>query len=356
VSFVIICFSLALLLGGIGILFNRRGREEKLRTFSIAIIARNEERVLPQTLESLGKIDYPNDMYEIFLVDDCSTDRTAELFKSFAVEKPEVSVIQIKEGEKILPGKKYGLQKALEKARNEIFLLTDADCLVSSNWLKDTSAYWNDETIMLVGYAPEDYSKLIQGAGFFRRISLYLRRFIQLANAGSYAAPIGLNIPFSCSGRNLAIARKPFLNAGGYYRTGEERSGDDKRALSIMMKIPGKISYSPVRNVTTHPLFENFHQQQKRRFGKMKMSSPFYFITTVLIIGFFIYLPFRVILFADYYSFLLFYTSALFVWSINLAWHRERFVLFDLIFLIIYPYYMIYYTLLGFKGDWQWKN
>jgi len=356
VSFVIICFSLTLLLGGAGIILNRKGRETKQRTISVAIIARNEEKVLPLTLETLGKLDYPKESYELFLIDDCSTDRTAELFEDFAMGRTNVKVVKISEEEKELSGKKQGLQKALEMAHNEIFLLTDADCLMSRNWLKDTSAYWDEKTLMLVGYAPEDYSGLLREASFLHKLSFSLRRFIQLATAGSYAATIGLNIPFSCSGRNLGIAREPFLKAGGYYRTGKESSGDDKQALSLMTELPGKIRYSPIRNVVTHPELTNFSEQQKRRFGKLKMSSPFYFIATIFIIGFFIYLPFRVLWFADYNSFLIFYFSALIVWLINLAKHREKFVLSDLIFLIIYPYYMIYYTLLGLRGDWQWKS
>ncbi len=146
------------------------------------------------------------------------------------------------------------------------------------------------------------------------------------------------------------------INAGGYHKIGRDTAGDDKQVLNLFRQLPGKIRYSPQRNVVTYPELENFSDQQKRRFGKLKMSSPLHYCLTLLVIGFFIYLPLRVVLGSDYRSLLIYYLSALTVWLINLIKHQERFMLPDLIFIIIYPYYMIYYTVLGTKGGWHWKD
>ena len=327
-----------------------------LRSISIVAVARNEQEKLPSLLNSLTQLDYPSDLFEIILVDDCSSDETYLLMESYSRERENVRSIKVKEAEKDLPGKKAGLQRALEAARNDMLLLTDADCVVSPEWLQDTASYWDDETKMLVGYAPEDYSKLIKEASPDKRITYTFRRFSQIVNGGIFAATIGLGKPFSCYGRNLAVDRNLFLQAGGYQQMKDSKAGDDKQALNLLSKQPGKVKYSPVRNVTTYPNLQNYREQQKRRFGKLGMSSPLYYTLTFIVFGFFIYLPFRVFIMADYYSFLIFYLAALLVWLINLYKHRERFFLLDLLFLVVYPYFMIYYTLLGFKGDWQWKN
>jgi glycosyltransferase involved in cell wall biosynthesis len=356
VSFVIILFSLGLLIGGIGIFLIRRGRETDLKSISVTIVARDEEKILPQTLAALSRINYPPELYEIILVDDGSQDNTNQLFRSFADSRKNVEILTISREEKILPGKKQGLQKALEKARHEIFLMTDADCFVSENWLKDCSGYWDDKTKMLVGYAPEDYSQLLRQAPFSRKLFFLFRRFSQIVTAGSFAATIGLGLPFSCYGRNMAVSRELLLKAGGYHKIGKEPSGDDKQVLNLMLKQPGVIRYSPLRNVVTRPELERYRDQQKRRFGKVRMSTTFHFIMTLLIIGFYLYLPFRVFLWADYGSFAIFYLSAAAVWLLNLAKHKERFSLFDLLFIIVYPYYLIYYTVIGSKGDWRWKE
>lgn len=364
-SFVIILFSLGLWLGSLGILLIKRKetspdcREnqklDNFRSITVVIVARNEEAVIHQMLASLSKIEYPTALYEIILVDDCSQDSTGESFEVFAALHENVSVIRIEATEKILPGKKEGLQRALTAARNEIILLTDADCLVSPLWLKDCSRYWDDDTKMLVGYAPEDYEQLLKKADSIGKFSFYFRRFMQIVSAGNFAATTGLGVPFSCYGRNLAVSRKLLLDAGGYRSIGKEVSGDDKQVLNLMRKQPGKIKYSPLKNVITFPELKSFHEQQKRRLGKIKMSSPFYFFLTLLIIGFFIYLPFRVLINRDFLSYAIFYLSSLVIWLINLWKHREKFVILDLLFLIIYPYYLIYYTILGTQGNWVWK-
>ncbi len=204
-SIVIVLFAAGLLLAGIGIILNKQGKNDKLNSFSVCIAARNEEQVLPRTLDSLSMIDYPQEFYEIILVDDSSRDKTGEIMEDFAGKKQNVRVIRLKEEQRTLPGKKAALQKALESAGKDIILLTDADCLVSPQWLRDSSRYWEEETKMLVGYAPEEYSSLIENSSFAGKIFYSLRRFSQNVTAGIFAATIGLGVPFSCYGRNLAF-------------------------------------------------------------------------------------------------------------------------------------------------------
>ncbi|MBW6515329.1 MAG: glycosyltransferase [Candidatus Cloacimonetes bacterium] len=355
-SLVILVFSAFLLLGCIGIILNKRGRQYDLKTISVAIVARNEEKNLPFTLRSIDKLKYPKEFYEIILVDDCSSDSTLQLFEQFASVRDNVFVVKLRKEEKTLLGKKEGLQKALELARKEIFLLTDADCIFSQNWLNDVSSFWENNTKMVVGYAPEDYSGILKEATLRKKFVFLLRRFSQIATGGVFAATIGLRKPFSCYGRNLAISKEMLLKAGGYKNLTGSQAGDDKQILNLMNKQPGQIRYSPIKNVITYPELKNYKDQQKRRFGKLHMSSKLYLILTVLVIGFFIYLPIRLFVFKDLLSFFVFYFSALLVWSVNLFKHSERFCLLDLVFILIYPYQVIYYTVLGTKGDWQWKS
>ena len=52
--------------------------------FSVVVPAYNEEAFLPETLRSLRRQDYPG-AYEIVVVDNNSTDATAEIARSFGV-------------------------------------------------------------------------------------------------------------------------------------------------------------------------------------------------------------------------------------------------------------------------------
>lgn len=60
--------------------------DRPVHTFAIAIPAHNEEQVIGRTVEHLLQLDYPRDMYDIHVVSDNSTDRTADIVRSRGVE------------------------------------------------------------------------------------------------------------------------------------------------------------------------------------------------------------------------------------------------------------------------------
>jgi len=62
-------------------------------TLSILLIAHNEERAIGAMLEGLSA-QYDREMLELIVVDDASSDRTAEIVRAFAAGNPKVKVIQ----------------------------------------------------------------------------------------------------------------------------------------------------------------------------------------------------------------------------------------------------------------------
>ena len=53
------------------------------RFFSIIVPAYNEERLIGKTLDCLTRIDYPEERYEIILVENGSTDATFRTAKKY---------------------------------------------------------------------------------------------------------------------------------------------------------------------------------------------------------------------------------------------------------------------------------
>ena len=93
---------------------------------SILIPARNEAAILATTLPAFLAQDYDN--YEVILVDDASTDRTAELAQSFASQYPgRLRVIRIESLPANWVGKTHALHAAFQAAQGEWVLATDAD-------------------------------------------------------------------------------------------------------------------------------------------------------------------------------------------------------------------------------------
>ncbi len=67
----------------IGIFFTRKFKKAKTsHKYGICIAARNEEKVIGNLLDSIYKQDYPKDKYQVFVVADNCTDKTAEVARS----------------------------------------------------------------------------------------------------------------------------------------------------------------------------------------------------------------------------------------------------------------------------------
>jgi hopene-associated glycosyltransferase HpnB len=104
----------------------------QLPSICAVIPARNEAEVLPISLRSLLCQDYPR-TFSVFLVDDNSTDGTANIARETASLLQKEENLQILQG-KALPsgwtGKLWALEQGIQKAKElspDYILLTDAD-------------------------------------------------------------------------------------------------------------------------------------------------------------------------------------------------------------------------------------
>lgn len=98
---------------------------------SIMIPAHNEEHVISATVENVLKIDYPN--FEIIVIDDRSTDNTANVISELANKYD--NVIELIRDKDAFPGKSAVLNDALKIAKGEAILVFDADATVEPDFL-----------------------------------------------------------------------------------------------------------------------------------------------------------------------------------------------------------------------------
>lgn len=92
---------------------------------SVVVAACNEERTLEAALATLCAADYPN--LELIVIDDRSTDRTAEIVDAAAARDPRVVAIHIRELPDGWLGKVHALDRGAKHATGEWLLFTDAD-------------------------------------------------------------------------------------------------------------------------------------------------------------------------------------------------------------------------------------
>ena len=92
---------------------------------SIVIPVYNEEKYISSCLQSIKDLDYPEDRFEIIVVDNGSTDSSLNIVKSFNVKLlclPDVNVGAVRN---------FG---ALH-ARGSVIAFVDSDCTVDRDWL-----------------------------------------------------------------------------------------------------------------------------------------------------------------------------------------------------------------------------
>lgn len=99
-----------------------------LPTISIIIPAHNQERYIGRCLRSILNQTYPRADYEIIVINDASTDRTA-----YALELFESEIVLITNDEQLgLPG---SLNKGIRKARGRFIIRLDGDDYVHGEYL-----------------------------------------------------------------------------------------------------------------------------------------------------------------------------------------------------------------------------
>lgn len=240
------------------------GGEEERPFVSVVLAARNEEEHLPGTLRALLDQDYPPRRYEIVVVDDRSTDGTAQVVARFAEGNPgRVRLLSIAHTPDGWAPKMWAMQQGVEAATGTYVLTTDADCLVGNHWIALLSGRLSALPAPGMVGGPVDYI----GAQRWRWPRRLLRTefvALSLAAAGSIAS----GHPLLISSQNLGFSRSLFRRIGGHTPHRGMPSGDDVFLLYAASAAGAPISYllDADAAVLTHPPRgpADFYQQRAR--------------------------------------------------------------------------------------------
>lgn len=339
---IILIFTVFITILTLSLFFNIRKKGTLHHRFSIVIACKNEEKNLMSLFDAIRNIDYPQHDFELILVDDHSTDQSFSMMQNFCLENAHYHALRVDYPYK---GKKSALDKGIRFASFQNILLCDADCIPQTQWLKEWSQALGTqiEPDFVIAYSPENQSTAF-------------RSFVTLITASNYASTCALKSPFSCTGRHLLIKKKTFLELGGYSDIEHIQSGDDKLLLNKFVKARKKIIYTYYPKLYTKPVDRSMRKNQDlRRFGKFNMSRFLWKVVSVLIAVFFLYLPYDLFFNKNYFGFLMLYASGFAYVFISGILHREKFNLLNLIFIIIYPYFLLYQSLKGYVVKWTWK-
>jgi 1,2-diacylglycerol 3-beta-glucosyltransferase len=101
---------------------------------SLLVAAKNEEAVISNLIAMLCSLNYPREQYEVWAIDDRSSDRTPIILDQLATQYPQLRVVHrpVNAG----GGKSGALNQVIPQTFGEIIGVFDADAKVSSDLLK----------------------------------------------------------------------------------------------------------------------------------------------------------------------------------------------------------------------------
>lgn len=226
---------------------------------TVLIAARNEAERIHYTIEDILAQDYPKHLTEIIIVDDHSTDGTAEIIKKYADKG--VKLLQLNEAKPLNSYKKKAIAKAIGISTGDLMVATDADCRMGTRWLSSIVGFYEAEQPVMIS-SPVTY---FEEKSLFERMQTL--EFSYLIGLG--AAFIGHNRASTCNGANFAYRKDVFYEVGGFTGIDELASGDDELLLQkVAVRYPGRIGFLKLRNaiVYTHAKhnLKAFLQQRRR--------------------------------------------------------------------------------------------
>ena len=198
-------------------------------TFSIIVPFRNEAENLPILLESFKKLNYPKELFEVILVDDESEEK-------YDLRSTIYDLKIIPNQRKSNSPKKDAIETAIQIAKYNWIITTDADCEVHKNWLQvfDTKII-------------DTQAKMCVGSVGYKNKTGFLHDFQNndfLSLQGVTAGSFGIEKPFMCNGANFAYEKTFFKQLNGFEGNNNLASGDDVFLLQKALNLaPDKITY-----------------------------------------------------------------------------------------------------------------
>ncbi len=185
---------------------------------TVVIAAHNEKENLRKLIPILCKQQYAN--FDILIINDRSTDGTKKMLENMLGQYPKLRTVTVKYTPGHVTPKKYALTLGIKVAKNDVLLLTDADCIPKSEfWIeKMTEPVRLQDKKFALGFSQyQDQKGLLGNWIQFETIWTALQYF-------SFAL---WSSPYMGVGRNLCYRKSFFLEKYAFQGIWHILGGDD---------------------------------------------------------------------------------------------------------------------------------
>lgn len=251
----------------------------------VILPARNEAAALPATLASLRGVRYPGRL-TIVVVDDRSTDGTADVVRAAAREDPRVRLVQVRAPSKRRAPKVHAVATGLAASDGEVVLTTDADCRVRPGWARTLAAPFADPDVALVlGVVTT------RGPGEARGFRERFEAIDWLTLMLTSRSLVRAGRAFASSANDQAYRRAAFVRAGGFGFAGRAPSGDEDLLAQRLMRLRGARAVfldDPDARVLTAPMpsWGALFRQRRRwvsRYQHVDQYHPVFWLAITLL-------------------------------------------------------------------------
>ncbi len=199
---------------------------------SVIVAVYNGEDTIGRCIESLLEQDYPPDKFEVIVVENGSSDNTAQV----------ASAYPIKFIQSPYKGKQPALNLGIEQSTADIIAMTDADCIAEKDWLKYLVEPYRDPEIGGVGGIIQSYN--YSGRNIIEQFSADYNPLVNYVSGKNEFLP-------HLYGANCSY-RRELLNQIGNYDTRLPISDDVDTCWRLQLVTGKKVVYAPEAVINHH--------------------------------------------------------------------------------------------------------
>jgi biofilm PGA synthesis N-glycosyltransferase PgaC len=201
---------------------------------TLIIPFRDEKSKLSDLVKDLSQQSYPEDLFEVIFVNDHSRDGSETMLNNLINENSRFLCLDLPDNGQ---GKKEALLYAVQHAKSEWIIQTDADCRLGPDFIASHMAFLEtNPSDMVAGLVTTG-----NGTGSFLES---FERLDLLSLVGTGAGSFHFGRPLMCNGANLAYSRLLYLETRQFEPAAGIPSGDDMFLMIGARKLGKTLSYN----------------------------------------------------------------------------------------------------------------
>jgi glycosyltransferase involved in cell wall biosynthesis len=218
-------------------------------SISAIVPARNEEEVIASCIESLAA---QPEIGEILLVNDQSTDKTAEIVRSLMAKIPGLRLLETREVPSGWVGKNNAVFLGAKEAKSPWLLFTDADAELLPGAAARALQIAQEKSAALVSFSPEQITQTWYEKALIPFVYSRLAKHFSFEAVNNPALPAA-----AANGQSLMIQRDAYNSIGGHASVASEILEDV--ALARRAKAAGyRIQFGSGQGIVRVRMYRSF--------------------------------------------------------------------------------------------------